>query len=229
MNTATEIKSEIDKTQSRIAELETQRNEQTAAFEAAQQGFIAGKVDSDTLHQQLGKLTLFEQTIESLKAMYQKLKSTFESQSKAEARRTLLDEMKKTAYEVEPKIGEYQKIRAEFDAVCAEYAAKMVVARDAYQNKQAEYRAIVAELEPTNEEIQQSGLDQQTRTRAAATYFNHPPLEYDRATAEAEGILAAKLHKAVLAKSRAEFNVLAAERANQANPEAARASGPYSL
>ncbi len=43
MKKAIEIKSEIDKTDSRITELETQLTEQTTAFEGIQQAFVSGK------------------------------------------------------------------------------------------------------------------------------------------------------------------------------------------
>jgi hypothetical protein len=45
MKTSIEIKTEMDKTQSRTTELENELNGQTASFEATQKAFIEGRSD----------------------------------------------------------------------------------------------------------------------------------------------------------------------------------------
>jgi uncharacterized coiled-coil protein SlyX len=206
MKKAVEIETEIDKTDSRITELETQLSEQTTTFEGVQQAFIAGKSDIDRLHAEQSKLTLISQAIEALKATCQRLKSAFEKQSAQEKRTELLKRMTTSANAVEPLVDDYLKTRNEFHEIVADYAEKLINKAETYRKKQIEYRAIVGELKPTAAEIQESGLAQMTRTMAEATYFNHPPLEYGEAIHIAENQLAVKLNRAAQAKRTAEFN-----------------------
>jgi len=218
---AAEIKSEIDKTDSRITELETQLTEQTTTFEGVQQAFIAGKSDVNRLHSEQSKLTLLSQAIESLKAAGQKLKSAFENQSAKEQRSELLERMKATANEVEPLVNDYLETRAEFHEIVSKYARTLVDKREAYISTQVEYRSIVSQLQPTVEEIAQSGLDQRTQTLAATSHINHPPLEYDRAIALAEQTLVAKIGDAARAKRQADYNARTIERAGKQAAETA--------
>jgi hypothetical protein len=212
MKKAIEIKSELNKTDSRITELENELTAQTASFEATQKAFIDGKADSARLHSEQSKQTLIEQAIEALRTTYQKLKSAFESQSADEQRTELLKQMAITANEVPSLVDDYLKTRTEFHEIVSKYAEELIGKGETYRKKQLEYRAIVAELQPTDEEIARCGLEQKARTMAATTYFNHPPLEYGEAIQITENILAAKLNKAAEAKRRAEFNLLAAAR-----------------
>lgn len=199
MKKAIEIKTEVDKTELRILEFQTQFDEQTASFEATQQAFIAGKSDVNQLHAEQSKLTLISQAIESLKATYQKLKSAFENQSEAEARREQIKKMADAANAVEPLLNDYLKTRNEFNEIVSEYAKTLIDKATAYRNKQREYQTINAKLEPpaANSEIQ---INDTARRLASATYFNHPPLEYGEAVALAENLLAAKINKAAQAK-----------------------------
>ncbi len=207
MKKAIEIKSEVDETDSRIAELQTRFDEQTATFETTQKAFITGKANIDELHAEQSKLTLYSQAIEALKATFEKLKSAFEKQSAQESRAELLKQMAAAANEVEPLVNDYLKTRSEFHEIVSQYAEKLIVKGETYRNKQAEYRAIVSQLEPTGAEIQESGLDQRTRTMAAATYFNHPSTgNFDEAVALAEKLLAAKLNRAAQAKRTAAYH-----------------------
>jgi len=206
MKKAMEIKSEVDKTDSRITELETELSEQTTTFEVVQQAFIAGKSDINQLHAEQSKLTLLSQAIEALKATYQKLKSAFEHQSAQERRTELLKQMATTANEVEPLVNQYLETRSEFHELVSDYAEKLIVKGETYRKKQAEYQSIVRELKPTGAEIQESGLEQKTLTMAAATYFNHPPLEYDQVIKTAEMLLAAKLNRIAQNKRQSDYN-----------------------
>ncbi len=202
-----EIKSEIDGTDSRIAELQTRFDEQTATFETTQKAFITGKANIDELHAEQSKLTLYSQAIESLRATYQKLKSAFDNQSAEERRTELLKQMATAANEVQPLVNDYLKTRLEFHEIVADYAESLISKAETYRKKQAQYQSIVAELKPTAAEIQESGLDQRTRTMAAAHYFNHPSTgNFDEAVALAEKLLAAKLNRAAQAKRTAEYN-----------------------
>jgi hypothetical protein len=202
---ALEIESEIDKTQSRITELEMERERQTVAVEATEKAFVDGKADVAKLNDAQGKLSLYERTIESLRATYQRLKSAFENQSADERRTELLEKMAITANEVPSLVDDYLSTRTEFHEIVSKYAEELIGKAETYRKKQIEYRAIVAQLKPTDEEIQESGLEQKTRTMAATTYFNHPPLEYDRAIAEAEATLAAKINRIAQAERMAEY------------------------
>ncbi len=221
MKNAMEIKSEIDKTDSRITELETQLSEQTTTFEGVQQAFIAGKSDVNRLHSEQSKLTLLSQAIESLKAAGQKLKSAFENQSAKEQRSELLERMKATANEVEPLVTAFLETRAEFHEIVSKYARRLVDKREAYMSKQVEYQSIVRELKPTGEEIAESGLSERTRTMAATGHINHPALEYDRALLLAEQTLAAKIGDAARAKRQADYNARTIERAGKQAAETA--------
>jgi uncharacterized coiled-coil protein SlyX len=207
MKKAMEIKSEVDKTDSRITELETELSEQTTTFESVQQAFIAGKSDIVQLHAEQSKLTLLSQAIEALKATYQKLKSAFDNQSAQERRTELLKQMATTANEVEPLVNDYLQTRNEFNDVVSKYAETLINKATAYRNKQAEYQSIVRELKPTGAEIQESGLEQKTRTMASATYFNHPSTgTFDEAIALAENLLAAKLNRIAQTKRQSDYN-----------------------
>ncbi len=205
---ANQTKDELDKTELRIAELEAERERQTEAFEATQRAFIEGKVDSDRLHAEQSKQTLLSQTIESLRTLYQRLKTSFENQSEVETRRELLKQMKTTAEEVSPLVDRYLETRNELNDILAKYVKTLVERRESYISKQTEYQRIVAELKPTDEEIQ--AIDQMTRTLAATGHINHPGREYDRAINLAEQTLAGKLSDAARAKRQADFNKLTA-------------------
>ncbi len=194
MKKAVEIQSEIDKTDSRITQLEGELTAQTATFEGVQQAFVSGKSDVNQLHAEQSKLTLVSQGLESLKAIYQKLKSAFERQSAEERRGELLKQMASAANEVPTLVNDYLETRTEFHEIVSKYAEKLISKGEAYRTKQIEYRAIVAELQPTDEEIAQSGLDQRTRTMAATGFINHPPMgTFTEAVALAENLLMAKL------------------------------------
>lgn len=213
---ALEIKSELDKTHSRIAELEMERERQTVAVEATEKAFIDGKADVAKLNDAQGKLSLYERTIESLRATYQRLKSAFENQSEAEARREQIKKMTAAANDVEPLLNDYLQTRNEFNDVVSKYAETLINKATAYRNKQAEYQAINAQLEPpaTKSEIQ---ISDTARRLASATYFNHPPLEYSEVIALAENQIAAKINKAAQAKRQAEYNARRIERTEKAN------------
>ncbi len=205
MKKAIEIKSEIDKTDSRITQLEGELTAQTTTFEATQKAFVSGKTGVDELHAEQSKLTLVSQAVEALKTTYQKLKSAFERQSAAERRAELLKQMAITANQVPTLVDEYLETRSQFHEIVSNYAEKLISKGEAYRTKQLEYRAIINELQPTDVEIAQSGLDQRTRTMAAATYFNHAPMgTFTEAVALAENILAAKLNRAAQVKRTAE-------------------------
>jgi uncharacterized coiled-coil protein SlyX len=206
MKKAIEIKSEIDKTDSRITELQTQLTEQTTTFEAVQQAFVSGKSDVNQLHAEQSKLTLISQGVEALKTTYQKLTAAFENQSEQEKRTELLKQMKTTANEVEPLVDDYLKTRNEFHELAKEYAEKLFAGGKTYRSKQSEYRGIIAELKPTAAEIQASGLDQKTLRMAEAAYFNHPALEYGEVVHLAENLLTAKLNNAAQAETTEELN-----------------------
>jgi hypothetical protein len=212
MKKAVEIGSELNKTTTRIEQLETELTGQAASFEATQKAFIEGRSDVNQLHAEQSKMTLLAQAIEALKATYQKLKSAFENQSADERRTELLKQMASTANEVPSLVNEYLETRTEFHEIVSKHAEKLIDKAEAYRAKQIEYRRIVSDLEPTDAEIEGTGLEQKTRTMAATTYFNHPPLEYGEAITLAENLLAAKLNKEAQAKRRAEFDLLAAAR-----------------
>jgi DNA repair exonuclease SbcCD ATPase subunit len=202
---ALEIKSELDKTQSRIAELEMERERQTVAVEATQKAFIDGKADVAKLNDAQGELSLYERTIESLRATYQRLKSAFDKQFEADSRGELLERMKAAANDVEPLLNDYLQTRNEFNDVVSKYAETLINKATAYRNKQSEYQTINAQLEPpaTNSEIQ---ISDTARRLASATYFNHPPLEYSEVIALAENQIAAKINKEARAKRQSDYN-----------------------
>jgi chromosome segregation ATPase len=195
-----EIESELDKTQSRIEELEMARERQTVAVAATQKAFIDGKADVAKLNDEQGKLSLYEQTIESLKATYQSLKSRFESESADQTRREMLKQMASAANQVEPLVNDYLKTRSEFNEIVSKYAPLLVERREAYTEKQREYRRIVSQIEPTGEEIHSSGLQQRTLTMASTGFINYPSIEFERVIIAAEQAIAGKIADAARAK-----------------------------
>ena len=203
-----QIKDEMDNTNQRITELEAQQDEQAAVFEAAQQEFIKGKGNLDSLHAEQSKLTLISQTIESLRATYQRLKSSFEEQSEKENRRVLLKQMALAAKEVEPLFNEYLETRKELNDILADYAQKLIDKTSAYRDKQHEYQSIINQLEPpaTEAELSEIGIDPKTQTLAKTSYINRPPVEYDQAIVLVEQLLAGKINRAAQAKRNVEFN-----------------------
>jgi Cu/Ag efflux protein CusF len=214
---ALEIKSELEKTQSKITELETARERQTATVEATQKAFVDGTADVAKLNNEQGNLSLLTQTIESLRSTYQRLTSAFGNQSAAEARREQIKQMTDAANAVEPLVNQYLETRREFNDVVSKYAETLINQATAYQKKQAEYQAINAQLEPpaTYAEIQEIGLNEKTRTLASATFFNHPPLEYGEVIARAESQVASRLNKLARGERVAAFHA----RTNAASAE----------
>jgi prefoldin subunit 5 len=206
MKTSTELQSEINRTDSKIKGLEMERERQTVAVEATEKAFINGTADAAELNDAQGKLSLYERTIESLRATYQRLKSAFENQSEAEARREQIKKMTDAANDVEPLVNQYLETRREFHDLVCKYAETLINQATAYREKQSQYQLINAQLEPpaTNSEIQ---ISDTARRLASATYFNHPPLEYSEVIALAERLLAAKLNKAAQAKRMAAYHV----------------------
>lgn len=206
MKKAIDIQSELEKTQSRIAELETERERQTAAVEATQKAFVDGTADVAKLNGEQGELSLLTQTLESLRSTYLRLTSAFGNQSEAEARREQIKKMTDAANDVEPLVNQYLETRREFHELVSKYAETLNNKATAYRNKQAEYQAINAQLEPpaTNVEIQ---LSDTARRLATATFFNHPHIgTFTEAVALAERLLAAKINDAARAKRQAEYN-----------------------
>ncbi len=121
MKKALEIKSELDKTQSKIAGLETELERQTVAVEATEKAFIDGTADVAKLNDEQGKLSLYERTIESLRATFQTLKSTFERQSSEERRAELLRQMADAANAVPILVNDYLKKKKEFHEIVNQY------------------------------------------------------------------------------------------------------------
>ncbi len=195
MKKAIEIKSEIDKTDSRITQLEGELTAQTTTFEGVQQAFVSGKTGVDELHAEQSKLTLLAQAIEALKTTYQRLKSAFERQSAEERRGELLKQMAFAANAVSPLVDDYRRARSEFGLIAAQHAEILVAKAEKYRAKQIEFQSIVRELQLTSEEILELGIEQKTLTMAATGFINHPPIEYGEAVALAENLLLAKLHK----------------------------------
>jgi hypothetical protein len=116
--------------------------------------------------------------------------------------------MTDAANSVPALVDDYLSTRTEFHEIVSKYAEKLIDKGETYRKKQIEYRAIIAELEPTDTEIQETGLEQKTRTMAAATYFNHPTTGiFDEAVALAENLLIAKLNKEAQAKRQADGNL----------------------
>jgi hypothetical protein len=213
---ALEIKSELEKTQSKITELETAREGQTAAVEATEKAFIDGTADIAKLNNEQGELSILTQTIASLRSTYQRLTSAFGNQSEAEARREQIKQMVNAANSVPILVDDYLKTRSEFNLIVEKYAAILVGKNEAYRVQQDLYRSIVRELQPTDAEIKESGLDQMTRTMAATSHINHPPTgTFDEAVSLAEKLLAAKLNKAARSERIAAFHA----RTNAASAE----------
>jgi archaellum component FlaC len=205
--TANEIQSEIEQTDSRITQLQTQLSKQTASFEGVQESFITGKANIDQLHAEQSKLTLISQAIEALKATYQKLKSAFNEQSETERRAELLKQMATAANEVPALVDEYLKTRLEFHEAVADYAKTLLGKRTAYQNKQIEYQTLASELKPTPAELQNCELSEKTLQMASATYFNHPSAGiFTDVVSLAENTLGAKLDSIAQERRTAKFN-----------------------
>jgi hypothetical protein len=210
---ANEIKDELDRTISRITELETERERQTEAFEAVQEAFIKGEIDSGRLHEAQNKQTLTRQAIESLRGVYQRLKSAFENQPEVEARPEQIKQMARLANEIEIERGEYVDTRENVNQLIADSARRLLEKKTNYQAKQRRYQDISSALGTlTNEEIQTAGVSDEARRIAGAGYFNEKPLEYDRVIVLAEQTLTGKIHDAARAKRQAEANALRLER-----------------
>jgi uncharacterized coiled-coil protein SlyX len=193
MKKSNEIKSEIDKTDSRITQLEGELTAQTATFEGVQQAFVSGKTGVDELHAEQSKLTLVSQAVEALKTTYQKLKSAFERQSADERRGELLQQMAFAANAVSPLVDDYRRARSEFGLIAAQHAEILVAKAEKYRAKQIEFQSIVRELQLTSEEILELGIAQKTLSLSATGFINHPAVEYNEAVALAENLLMAKL------------------------------------
>ncbi len=94
MKKSVEIKTQIEKTNSRILELEPQLTSQTAAFETAQKAFVMGRVTLDAFHTEQTKMLLVKTTIVSLETGAQQLELELQSALEFEARQSIIEQMK---------------------------------------------------------------------------------------------------------------------------------------
>lgn len=145
---STEIETELNSTNKRIAELKTQLNEQSTAFETAQAAFVGGKASLDSLHAEQSKLTLVTQAIESLEAKRGELQIELQKATHDESQAEIMNRLKSIADEAEKEFANRETIRLEFDAVISKFAKSLFEASERLGAKAQDFRRKLKQLSP---------------------------------------------------------------------------------
>jgi len=199
MKKSNQIENELASTNTRISELESELNQQTATFEATQAAFIGGKANLDALHAEQSKLTLLSQAIESLEATANELRMAFDELAAAEARQNLLESAKAAANEAEKLWSETLACRLALDTKIGEFAGKLVDKLFDFHEKRREYLRLRGQFEPN----QTPGLSNDVVLLLEKNHLNFPAIQFGSAVLSAYQTVATEREKQEIAKSRA--------------------------
>jgi hypothetical protein len=157
------IKAELDKTNTRLGELQTQLTEQTAKFETAQAAFVSGrgKLEDSLAEQQ--KLTLLKQAVESLQINKRDLETRLSAELAAEARQDQLQQAKAYAEDAENALNEYTAQREALDSLLSEKITQLYETLGRLAGNKRKFRSLFTELGRDGDalgELMKSGLTQ---------------------------------------------------------------------
>jgi hypothetical protein len=207
-----EIKTQIEKTNSRILELQPQLTDQTAAFETAQRGFVMGKVTLDAFHTEQSKMLLVKTTIVSLETGAQQLEIELQSALENEARQSVIAQMKAVANDAKKGFDAFVARRAELDTAARRAIDALENFRGAQNTFTKQFRQLAPNVEDPNRinkhsraeheaaliELEQSGISKETLDFISRrSLADLPPLEFGgRLVTVAEEIVNLKNHHA---------------------------------
>jgi hypothetical protein len=210
-----EIKTQIEKTNSRILELQPQLTDQTAAFETAQRGFVMGKVTLDAFHTEQSKMLLVKTTIVSLETGAQQLEIELQSALENEARQSVIAQMKAVAADVRRGFDAFVARRDELDAAARRAVESLENFRGAQNTFAQNFRKLAPNVDSltsitkhTREdfdtvvtELEAAGISKESFALAVNPGLNLPPVEFGgRLVTVAEEIINLKNHHAHLAQ-----------------------------
>ena len=230
-NKSEEIRNQIEKTNSRILELEPQLTSQTAAFETVQKAFITGKANLDELHAEQSKMLLVETTIASLQIHARQLENELQNALASETRQATISEMKNTIAEAKTSFDSFLNSRIELNEAVSRAMAGLQNFRNLQETFTKQFRQLAPNIEDPNRinkhsraehesaltELEQSGIPKETLDFISRrSLADLPPLEYGRVLDTAQQIFDFKKHfdaESQRDKSRDKrLNELAAER-----------------
>ena len=209
MKKSPEIKNELEKTNSRILELEPQLTSQTAAFETAQRQFVAGKFTLDAFHTEQSKMLLIKQTIESLQTGARQLELELHTAVEFEARQATISEMKNTVAEAKTSFDSFLDSRNELDKAVSRAMAGLQNFRNLQETFTKQFRQLAPNIEDPNRinkhtraehesaltELEQSGISKETLDFISRrSLADLPPIEYGRVLDTAQQIFDFKKH-----------------------------------
>jgi multidrug efflux pump subunit AcrA (membrane-fusion protein) len=199
MKKLAEIKKELDSTNTRISELETELTRQTATFEATQAAFIADKANLDELHAEQSKLTLLAQAIESLEATANELHSTFNEVTATETRTALIESAKAAAHQAEKLWTEAHTHRLELDDAIGKFAEIYLDKLLLFRAKQKDYMRLRGQVQPN----QTLGLSDELVRLLENNHLNFSPIRFGLAVHHTIEKIENEREKQEIAKSRA--------------------------
>jgi len=194
-----EIKNELDSTNKRIAELETELTKQTATFEATQAAFIADKADLDALHAEQSKLTLLAQAIESLEATANELRAAFDELTATETRTALIESAKAAAHQAEKLWAEAHTHRLELDDAIGKFAEIYLDKLLLFRAKQKDYMRLRGQVQPN----QTLGLPDSITRLLENNHLNFSPIRFGLSVDSSIRTIENEREKQEIAKSRA--------------------------
>jgi hypothetical protein len=209
MKKSPEIKNEIEKTNSRILELEPQLTAQTNVFETTQKAFITGKANLDELHAEQSKMLLVETTIASLQIHERQLEIELKSVVEFEARQATISEMKNTIAEAKTSFDSFLNSRIELNEAVSRAMAGLQNFRNLQETFTKQFRQLApniedpsrinkhtrVEHEATLAEVEQSGISKENLDFISRrSLADLPPLFYARVLDTAQQIFDFKKH-----------------------------------
>jgi DNA repair exonuclease SbcCD ATPase subunit len=200
MKKLTEIKKELDSTNTRIAELETELNKQTTTFEATQAAFIADKADLDELHAEQSKLTLLAQAIESLEDNKSELQTALDEVAATETRTALIESAKAAAHQAEKLWAEAHTHRLELDDAIGKFAEIYLDKLLLFRAKQKDYMRLRGQVQPN----QTLGLSDELVRLLENNHLNFSPIRFGLSVDSSIRTIEVEREKSELAKRQTE-------------------------
>ncbi len=187
-----EIKTQIEKTNTRIAELEPQLADQIAAFETAQRGFVMGRVTLDAFHTEQSKMLLVKTTIVSLETGAQQLEIELRTALENEARQSVIAQMKAVATDARKGFDAFVARRDELDTAARRAIESLENFRGAQNTFAQNFRKLAPNVESlvsitkhTREEfdtvvaeLEAAGISKESFALSVNPGLNLPPVEF---------------------------------------------------
>jgi hypothetical protein len=211
MKKSVEIKTQIEKTNARIAELEPQLADQTAVFESSQRQFVAGKANLDDFHVEQQKMLLVRQTIESLQTGAMQLEIELQAAVEFETRQSVIAQMKAISADVRRGFDAFVNRRDELDAAARRAIDALENFRGAQNTFAQNFRKLAPNVESLTSitkhsreefdtvvaELEAAGISKESFALSVNPGLNLPPVEFGgRLVAVAEEIINLKNHHA---------------------------------